>query len=568
MKPRLVFRWLAAGALAGAPSHPVDAVEGRAQSATVFIRTVGKVTASYEGAWKETAQQQNVELGTGTGFLISPIGHVLTNHHVVSGEDLHLRLGDTDVQARVEVEHIEVVFSGGPNRGQRYRAFVDAADAELDLAVLSIGGVDLPFIDFGDSDALSAGQAVQVLGYPLGRQVEVGQSIEAATVPAVSVSRGSLAAVRDDGTERVRYLQTDAAVSPGSSGGPMLDEEDFAVGVMRMKLTGGQGLGFAIPINQTKDFLEAWGLGSLLRARRLRLGPLQSLEGKGLRIRLPEGWEDISPSRLRLDSGASTTEASLLRVDRVATPWQIDELELALTEGVFDGFAGAILGRSLTQIGERRAVEGRAVEEPGGALTPLAMEYAVVDLEKEKLVLRYLGPPFEVAFNRSVLRGSLRSLEADRLLTSEIDTVVPAELKAVDERQVPVPRLELPDQWVVDGMGPLECPDLPPPDAAFSASPPGDYTVSLRVAWWVRSELTPEAAARDCSNDDGAAPGTYSWAADWLGVPYRNQGLFLSLDSGLLRLELDTPAAKLPLMRQVWAAWRSHLDRRRAPPSR
>ena len=245
-----------------------------------------------------------MELGTGSGFVISPSGYVLTNHHVVTGEQAMLERGGRPVRLTLEVKRIEVIL---PADGTRLEAHVEASDPDLDVAVLSVAGTELPSIGLGDSDALQAGEPVVVVGFPFGRAVEAGRTVTAATVPQPSVSRGTIAAVREGEEGEARYLQTDATVNPGSSGGPMLDEDGRAVGVVRMSLARGVGLGFGIPINRVKDFLEAKGFDRVFPARRLRLGPVQPFSGKGLRLRRRKR------SKMRRHPGSAWSGESLPR---------------------------------------------------------------------------------------------------------------------------------------------------------------------------------------------------------------------------------------------------------------
>ena len=92
------------------------------------------------------------------------------------------------------------------------------------------------YLAFGDSEATTAGEAVHVYGFPFGRRVEVGQTDVPDIVPEVSVTRGSVSAARSDDAGNTAYLQTSATVNPGNSGGPMVDEDGYVLGVVRLKL--------------------------------------------------------------------------------------------------------------------------------------------------------------------------------------------------------------------------------------------------------------------------------------------------------------------------------------------
>ncbi|MFQ5791152.1 MAG: trypsin-like peptidase domain-containing protein, partial [Acidobacteriota bacterium] len=139
---------------------------------TVFIRVVGKLRAEYDATWKEFIEEKDMEIGTGSGFVISSYGHVLTNYHVISGRAFSRKVGGIDIRYEMQVQRIEVAFPPGSGRGEesslagRFAASVDAVDRELDLALLSVSGADLPYVPLGDSDALAANQPVEVLGFP------------------------------------------------------------------------------------------------------------------------------------------------------------------------------------------------------------------------------------------------------------------------------------------------------------------------------------------------------------------------------------------------------------------
>ena len=194
-------------------------------AATVFIKVRGNVRAEYTRAWKEAKEQRDVEIGTGSGFVVSPNGLVVTNHHVVAESTFVARLQGVDVDVRVETKKVEVVLPPGPGeeRGQSILASVVASDPRLDLAVLSIAATDLPFLSLGDSDALDVGQTAIAWGFPLGTRVEVARE-SPDLLPGVSGSRGTVTALRDDDAGQRAYVQTDATLNPGNSGGPLVDE--------------------------------------------------------------------------------------------------------------------------------------------------------------------------------------------------------------------------------------------------------------------------------------------------------------------------------------------------------
>lgn len=531
-------------------------------NATVFIRVIGAVRTEYQRAWKETVEKRDVELGTGSGFVISPSGYVLTNHHVVTGDDVALERGGRQVRVKMEVKRIEVVF---PADGSRLEAHVEASDPDLDLAVLSVAGTDLPFVGLGDSDALKAGEAVEVIGYPFGRAVEAGRAVTAETVPQPSVSRGTIAAMRTGEEGDARFIQTDATVNPGSSGGPMLDEDGRAVGVIRMSLARGVGLGFGIPINLVKDFLESNGFDRVFPGRRLRLGPLQPFPWKGLRLRVPESLDDASPSRLRVEWGAPPSEVGLV-IDRVATPLGLAELEPLLLSGrAFPGFVSSTPGTARrSRIGGQPALVGSARGTSGSARESVAleMEYAVVDMGPEKVLARYVGPENQVAFNRSVLRGSLQSLEADALLTAELRAAVAPAFEPAPLPRPGAPAVPMPRAWWRDERPLVACRGLPPADSALSASPEGDFTVSVRAAWWRAAGLDAEQAVAACAWPRGlGGPGSYALRHDRLAVPYVVQGVFVARADGLLRLEVESPVTKQALVADLFQAWVTALSR-------
>jgi len=550
--------------LATAFAIPVPGV--RAQSvtppaeATVFIRVTGDVSEEFVQGWRQVTEERQVQIGTGSGFVLSSSGYVVTNHHVVADQEVRLplaRLDVPEVRVKLDVQRIEVVLPGGGGGDQAFEASVVASDPDLDLALLSVTASDLPSLSLGDSDVLEPGQPVTAWGYPFGRAVEVAR--EDGGAPRVSASAGAVSALRADDEGDARYIQTDAALNPGNSGGPLVDADGYVVGVVRMRLRRGDRVGFAVPVNLVKDFVESHVPGL---PPRLRRGPLQQDDWKGIRLHVPEGLGDVSRARLRWDSGETPEEVSL-RIDRVASPWSAQALEAYLLGGGVPGPAGVPRLRRAES-----PVSGQEKGRYGSLLAGEAdVEYAVLDLGPEKLLARFAGPPDVVAYNRSVLRGAIDSLEGEALLTAEVRAPLAPTFQAASLSSPGAPDLALPAGWVTEGASGAPTP-LGTADAGIAASPPGDFTIACEALWWAAASVTPEAAAAARASLAGnaargsAAGARFALREDRLGVSYRIEGEYLAVAGGLLRLEARYPEAKRPLVTGLFLAWRSAVQGR------
>ena len=538
-------------------------------AASVFIRVLGKLEIEVDSSWELSAEERDVELGTGSGFVFTPYGHVLTNHHVVSGDAFAERLGDREVRTRLVVERIEVLLrSQDPDSPPlSLPASVEVSDPELDLAVLSVTGASLPYLGLGDSDAAEPGEDVRVYGFPFGRHLEVAKEERSDVVPAVSVTRGTVSAVRGDAAGNAAFLQTSATVNPGNSGGPMVDAEGFVLGVVRLKLKEGDGIGFAIPVNAVKDFLEVNGYGALVPVERLRLGSEETLEGKGLTLRLPDSVEDRSPSRLRVASDPSPSAVALAS-DRVATTWDLARLEEALLTGEAFGAFRATGARKSQFFSGGRFVLGSATGLDGEGGGEAKIEYALFENGLEKVVLRYVGPAEAVAFNRSVLKESLTSARIDSLLGSPVERpIAPDRLawEAIDFPTPSAPSVALPGGWDEEPSAPLPCRGLSGVESAVAASPPGDFRISLRAGWWSVGP-DPASAARACSERAGRyGASSYFYAVEYLGVRYAVSGAFTGTDEGLLQLEAVAPVEAEVLVADLTRAFFERNFKRRLP---
>ena len=167
----------------------------------------------------EFPEEEQVERGTGSGFILSADGQLVTNAHVVSG-----------------AETVTVTLKDG----RTFEGQVVGADPITDVAVIKIEATDLPTVTLGSSEDLIPGQWAIAIGNPLG----LDNTVTAGIISAIDRS-SSQVGVPD---KRVRFIQTDAAINPGNSGGPLLDDQGRVIGINTAIRADAQGLGFAIPI--------------------------------------------------------------------------------------------------------------------------------------------------------------------------------------------------------------------------------------------------------------------------------------------------------------------------------
>jgi S1-C subfamily serine protease len=167
----------------------------------------------------DTRQGKEVATGTGTGFLFSSDGYLFTNSHVVK-----------------QAKHLRAML----HDGSLYSAQLIGDDPYTDLAILKIEAADYTAAVMGNSDDLKIGQLVIAIGNPLGFQHTV-------TAGVISALGRTLSG--ETGVSMDSMIQTDAALNPGNSGGPLINAEGEVIGVNTAAIRGAQGLCFAISIN-------------------------------------------------------------------------------------------------------------------------------------------------------------------------------------------------------------------------------------------------------------------------------------------------------------------------------
>ena len=229
----------------------------------------------------------------GSGFIISPDGYIVTNNHVISGGQ---------PTATNVVSSIKVTMTDG----KEYDAKVIGRDLASDLALLKIDATKLPFVQFGDSTHARVGDWVIAIGEPYG----LGGTVTAGIISALHRSITG-------GGAYDRYLQTDAAINQGNSGGPMFDLNGNVIGINNAiySPTGGNvGIGFAIPADQAKPVIQALMHGGKVTRGYLGVGIQPMSDEIASSLGLPPNRGEIVS---RIEPGGAAARAGLRQGDVV-----------------------------------------------------------------------------------------------------------------------------------------------------------------------------------------------------------------------------------------------------------
>lgn len=216
----------------------VESEEGNSQTiADMLEETTNKVVGISK--LKNTgssifSNNEESELGLGTGFIVTQDGYIVSNSHVT---------GEKYSTCYVTLES-----------GETYDGTVVWSDTDLDLSITKINAKDLPYVTLGDSSKIRVGETVYAIGNPIGFEFR-------RTVTSGIIS-GKNRTVKVDEQENSSYMtdliQTDATINPGNSGGPLIYPSGEVVGINTIKISSAEGIGFSVPINIIKPIIESF----------------------------------------------------------------------------------------------------------------------------------------------------------------------------------------------------------------------------------------------------------------------------------------------------------------------
>lgn len=302
--------------------------------------------------------------GAGSGVIISEDGYILTNNHVVSG-----------------AENIVVTLADGTE----YNAVVVGSDSTTDTAVIKIEAQGLTAAVLGDSDDLEVGELAVAIGNPLG---EYANSL---TVGVISALDRQLTFIEDDGqTYTMNLLQTDTAISPGNSGGALINSFGEVIGITSAKSSGDavEGIGFAIPINDAKEVIDDLvNLGYVSGRPQIGISGITINETLSQQYSLPVGAyiSEVTPGGAADEAGLEAgdviieidgeTIETIDRVIEIKNEHQVgDVLTIKVKRNGMDYTVDLTLGEQMPTTTEQ-TTQDDTLEEPVATVPPIFEDY-------------------------------------------------------------------------------------------------------------------------------------------------------------------------------------------------
>ena len=387
----------------GGPHSPFALLAERAGAGVVFVKTSKTVPLALP--WRDPSEREIVGQSVaslGSGFVISPDGIIVTNNHVVEG-----------------VDWVRVVLSDG----SEVEAEIVGQDPKTDLALIRVPPSDkLHPLPLGDSDAILPGDWVVAIGNPFGLDHTV-------TVGIVSAKGRDLGhGPYDD------YIQTDAAMNPGNSGGPLLNMRGEVIGINSAINPEANTIGFAVPINLAKEILPQ--LREQGRVARAWLGVgVQLLTPEiAQKLGLPETHGALV-SQVR--PGSPAADAGIQRGDVLVAFRGVAIQELrALPRAVSATAVGARVPIEVLRGGRRLTVEVELAELPEAKVPVVARERPSGGVERYGLEVQELTPELRARLGVQepgvVVSGVERGMAADRVGLRPGDVILEADRRPVE----------------------------------------------------------------------------------------------------------------------------------------
>jgi S1-C subfamily serine protease len=303
-------------ALALALSLPIGFAHGDGPPAAA-IDTAGRATVLI----KVERMYHSEEFSTyGSGFFVHRDGYILTNWHVTA-QQIEFRHRGREREVSTAITDLTVVVDSGTPQEKRVPAQVISSDRERDLALLKIPHRSTVWLEIDGAAEVRLTDQCWVVGFPFGDflAADLWSDADDDSNPEVTVNPGHVTSLRHEASGALGLIQTDAAVNPGNSGGPMLDSEGRTVGVVVAKIQGGQGIGFAIAPRVVSRFLDTRAFRvtfdptvvhpSLEQIRVSVVPLLAEVAGSGGSVLL-EG-DDLEPVHARFEAAADRFDAVL-----------------------------------------------------------------------------------------------------------------------------------------------------------------------------------------------------------------------------------------------------------------
>ncbi len=288
------------------PPPPSASLPSETEALDAFSRVVVQVADLIRPAVVNLRSGRGRQEGSGSGVLFTPDGLLLTNHHVIqAGRQVRVRLSD----------------------GSELTGRVIGADPWSDLAVVQADASGLPYAALGDSARLRVGQLVMAIGSPLGFDSTV-------TAGVVSALGRSLRSITGHLVDNV--IQTDAALNPGNSGGPLVDSRGRVIGINTAVIRPAQGICFAIPINMARHILpQLLKHGRVIRGYlglNVRTVPVPQVQVERLGLKVARGVEVVAvqPGGPAEDAGLQEEDIILALGDLPTR--SVDDLHKLLTQ--------------------------------------------------------------------------------------------------------------------------------------------------------------------------------------------------------------------------------------------